>query len=157
MVYLKLYLEVTPYKCFMYCQKLRDREARDECLEMDLVLLWTPWTTCLTPEEANQVGDSRFGGIIFPEESESCGARIAPVNHTTKPKKRIKVRVDEGKWHARHKNHSRESVTALKALYQRDSYPDARTKINVAHTLNMTVEQVSTWFSNHRKRTSRFH
>jgi len=121
------------------------------------LLIWTPWTTCPTPEEENQVGDTRFGGIIFPEESESVGARIAAVDNTTQLRKRINVHVDEAKWHARHKNHSRERVIALKALYQRDSHPDTCTKINVAHALNMTVEQVSTWLSNHRKRTARQH
>jgi len=140
---------------FVYCQKLH---AHVEIMLGNYeLLLWTPWTTCLTPEEENQAGDSRFGGIIFPEESKSCGARIAPVNHTTEPQKRIRVSLDDGKWHTRHKNHSRERVIALKALYQRDSHPDACTKINVAHALNMTVEQVSTWLSNHRKRTARQH
>jgi len=122
-------------------------------------LNWVPWNTELTATEKCQAGDGRFGGIIFAECSDgicdtysACQKEDFSIYAST----RTRPRSDWSQRHIRHKNHPREKVAILLDVFKTNPTPTYQQKGQLAQRIHLSLEQVNTWFINHRKRSNKY-
>jgi len=121
---------------------------------------WVPWNTMACTQQELMWDDSRFGAIILAESSQDLSARNTPTNLLHVPRHSassaamvtVKQRRHTKKDHVRNKNHPIHKVVALKSIYQNNPRPSEYQKNTMAVKLDMTIDQVSTWFCNYRKR-----
>ena len=136
------------------------------------------WQDCILPEICDtQEMYTDTGLILFAEECNDTLLNTAAVVygedvmkhlHTAEEACGLDVTKDTVKRHSRHtgrvhsktvqikmqrKNHSVETVYILSAHFDSNSKPNYMEKQNLANKTGISVDQVSAWFNNKRKRT----
>jgi hypothetical protein len=138
---------------------------------------WVPWNAA----DCTSLGsDDEFGCILFVNDTCAASGRSTPSMTKFPLCARVKQAVGKNnsqsimhvaarpvvpvsktpvpaavRRHTRNKNHSPFKIASLKASYKENSNPGNNEKQQIAHSLEMTVMQVSTWFCNYRKRNHR--
>jgi hypothetical protein len=124
----------------------------------DSTLNWVLWSTELTAAEECQVGDGRFGGIIFAECSDGiCDTYSACQNEefSISAGTRSRPRSDWSQCYLRHKNHPREKVAILMDMFKTNPTPTYQQRMQLAQRIHLSPEQVNTWFTNYRERSNK--